>query len=483
MQICWIAISLAAACAVQAPPPKPEPEPEPKRPNVLLVTLDTTRADRLGCYGHAKAETPRLDSIAASGTRFDRAISTAGRTPIAHASIMTGLNPYQHDVRVFFGEAGHHLLSSVPTLAEILADHGYATAAELSSYPVSEAYGFQRGFGEFDCGVDLSKIDLSQTMEQDTVWVDAGANRVQRRSDATTDRALGWLEKQAAEKNWFLWVHYFDTHDFGLVPPVAFAKAHHIDYADAPQIKPAAARRDWIYDLELAYVDSQFGRLLDAIAARGETEETLIVVLADHGQGLLDGEKRHGWSQHGILYDWCIRVPLLIRLPAKSAQTPHVVPQLVRNIDVFPTILEALGLAAPAPIEGQSLLPLVMGKNDESEPRTAYAEALCLIDVHGGAVPERSHDNLFMTMNERWKLIWHATKPAESELFDLATDPLELKNVAEANPAIVEQLRASLEARGAFTIRKPGEAEQDPKAKALLNALGYGKDGKKKDDE
>ncbi len=473
-----VAMACSSACAA-----------EPQR-NVLLITLDTTRADRLGCYGHARARTPSLDRLAAEGVRFDEAITTNGLTPMAHASILTGVNPYRHDLRVFYGDAGRRVAPDVPVLAEVLAGAGYATAAFVSAYPVSEAYGFERGFASFDSGIDLAAIDVSRHMEHEKLWVDARASQNQRRSDATIDAALQWLDRRPAGAPWFLWVHFFDAHDFALVPPVEFAAELGADYRRPPPFTNNAARRDWIYDAEVAFMDAQLGRLLAAIERRDEIDSTVIAAIGDHGQGLVDGFERHGWMLHTLPYQWCLRVPLIVRLPAQApegrlpaqafgADAPRgrVVTDLVRSIDVFPTILEAVGLAAPAPIEGESLLPLARG--EPQEPRIAYADALTLTDRHAGDVPQRLHDDLFCAMDHRFKLVWHRGAPAKSELFDLDSDPLELTSVAADHQDVVAQMYGWLERRGAFELRRPEGGAEDPRQRALLEALGYGGDGKK----
>jgi arylsulfatase A-like enzyme len=476
--VALIACSLGSAGEPDAPQsavPKPAAKveaPKPaKKPNVLLVTLDTTRTERIGCYGDKDAQTPRLDGLAADGVRFDCAISTAGRTPMSHASILTGTNPYRHDCRVFFGKAGNRIADDVPTLAEILEHHGWQTGAALSSYPVSEHYGFKRGFQFFDCGVDLDQIDFTKLMAHDQFWQDARQSRTERRGDATTDLALDWLGKTKRDAPWFLWVHYFDVHDHSLVPPKEFAQAHGKDYREGRKIRGTVETREWVYDLEMTFMDQQFGRLLDALKERGEQDGTLVVVLADHGQGLRDGMERHHWGGHALLYQWCIRVPLIVRLPGADHPKGVAIDALVRNLDVFSTVLDVAGVEAPLPVDGRSVLPLVRGESDE--PRVAYADVLALVDEHATDLPPPCKDNLFCAMDRRWKLIWHQTRPENDELFDLQSDPLELKNVASEHPDVVERLRKWIEGHGATVIKAPGERVEDPKIRELLNKLGY----------
>ena len=228
---CVLCAAAVAGCSGSAGVDKstgPGTTPEPSsqdasRPqhdyNVLLVTLDTTRADYLGCYDAAHAElTPNLDALAADAVRFEFAIAQASATPVSHASILTGLNPYEHGVRVISADAGYKLSPEIPTLTTVLKGHGWATGAFLSSFTVSEYYGFDYGFDTFDSGLQR---DVSRPFVRDrdgyARWpVGTG----QRRSDATTDRALAWLAA-TKDRPFFLWVHYWDPHDWLVLPPPA----------------------------------------------------------------------------------------------------------------------------------------------------------------------------------------------------------------------------------------------------------------------
>ncbi len=450
-----------------------EPRPPAGAPNVLLITLDTTRADRLGCYGYAPARTPRIDSLAADGARFGRAVATAGVTPMSHASILTGLNPYRHGLRVFAGGASNRIRDGVPTLASLLRARGWHTAAFVSAYTVQPAFGLDRGFDLFDTGLEQVDLSSKEPLRDARAghWRDARAVPTQRRADATTEAARAWLEGRRDGEPWFLWVHYFDVHDFNVVPPAAFARERGIEYdPSVPRSDPVA--REALYDLELEYLDLHVGDLLDDLGARGWRDDTVVVVTADHGQGLSDGEERHGWALHRLLYDWSVRVPLLVDVPGEQAGV--VVEDLVRTIDVVPTVLEAAGLPPPPHLEGRSLLGLMRGQPDE--PRTAYADALNTLDLHAplNGLPEACRDDLFALVEERWKLVHHRHAPENDELYDLAADPLELHNVAAEHPAEVARMRAALAATGALDVpaagAEDGGAEVDVEA---LEALGY----------
>ena len=428
--------------------------------NVLLITLDTTRADRLSSYGHSRTTSPNIDALAADGIRFERAMTTAAVTPISHASILTGLNPYQHDVRVFFGPVGHFLTEEHPTLATLLRSNGWTTAAFISAYPASERFGLHWGFETFSSEIDESVMNRQPGLRppKDGSWVREPIGRAQRRADHTTDEALAWLD--TASSPFFLWLHYFDPHDPSLVPPREITERF-----GAEQGSPSV--RSDLYDAEIFYMDSQIGRIISRLKERGSYENTLIVVVADHGQGLGD----HGWGQHRLLYEEQIRAPLILRLP--EGERGRVVPELVRIIDIAPTVLEFLGLETPEAVEGTSLRPLIEGRPEPG--RIGYAEALNTLDAHApDKLPEKQKDLLFSVADGDWKLIYHRELPENSELYHLSEDPGELDNVIEDHPAEAKRLMAWLSRSKAMEIelREP-EGPIDPEALRKLEALGY----------
>jgi hypothetical protein len=280
----------------------------------------------------------------------------------------------------------------------------------------------------------------------------------QRRADATTDQALGWLRE--ARRPFFAWVHYFDPHDPWLVPPEEITERFGVGPDDPDAIRA-------VYDPEVFFMDRHFGRLLDRLRESGEYERTIIVVVADHGQGLGD----HGWFAHRLLYQEQIRVPLLVRVPGEP--TGVVVDDLVRTIDILPTILEAAGRPVPRSVQGKSMLGLMRGEDEP--PRTGYAEALSTLDTHAPpTLPPHQRDLLFAVVTRNWKLIYHRNEPRNSELYDLIEDPGELRNLAGELPAQARLLLDSLEASGAMAIRRidPG-APMDPEALEKLRSLGY----------
>lgn len=461
--------ALAAACGGDAPPATGAREGA-RRPNVLLVTLDTTRPDRLGCYGYEGAHTPSIDALAAGAVRFDRAVSTAGLTPMAHGSILTGLDPQRHGLRTFWGP-GSDLSPDVPTLAEVLSEEGWDTAAFVSSYPLKPGYGFQRGFDHYDTGLPDEDDKTVRPEHAGILWVDGPSIDTQRRADATTDAALAWLERRGGERPWLCWVHYFDVHDYSLVPPEAWSREHGVDYADEVSRNDPGAR-EHLYDLEMRYMDGQLGRLFEHLAARGLEDDTLVVLTADHGQGLSDGLRLHGWGKHRLVYEWSVRVPLLVRAPGLAGAVARV-EDLVRVTDVLPTVLELCGLDVPPGLDGRSLLPLLRG--EPSAPRLAYSESLNVLgdEPPMKALPPHCKDNLFALQDGRWKLIFHANEPANTELYDLAADPGEQVNLAGERLDEVRRLMAELERSGALDLSRLGGPGPDELERARLRELGY----------
>jgi arylsulfatase A-like enzyme len=460
------ALALAQLCACSgggAPPP-----------NVIVITLDTVRADRLSSYGYSLPTTPSLDRLAAEGVRFENCAATAALTPVSHASILTGLNPYAHGLRVLHAEKGYRLPDSVPTLASVLREANYATAAILSAFPVSEAFGLDRGFEHFDNGM-LARAqtrDAQRAGEREGGRPKRGARggatadkprlATQRRSDATTDAAIEWLA--GARQPFCLWLHYWDVHDPLLVPPAAATESFRAAARARTGAEPS------LYDVELAFLDRQIGRLLDHLRERGLYDSAWIAVTSDHGEGL--GE--HGWHAHRLLYEEQAHVPLIVKWPSGGGRdAPRgVVRPLVRTIDVFPTALEAAGVAPPARIEGRSLLALARGESEP--PRLAYADQINKWDTLANMLHERPNDDLLHSLrDQRWKLIYRPLRPGESELYDLARDPDEAVNLYASEPERARALLADLEARDPWVLEDLGRGASDDEAADALRELGY----------
>src|SRR5512146_216529 len=292
----------------------------PSRPNVVLITLDTTRADRMGFLGSKRGLTPHLDALAKQGVVFTRAYAQVPLTTASHAAILTGTYPQYNQVNDF----GKPLAAGLPYLPDILHHHGYRTAAFVGSLILDPldglAPGFDRGFDFYDAGYRLRRAheDRYQTGE--------------RRANQVIGHALAWL-RHNPQHPFFLWIHLYDAHD-PYDPPPPYAQR----YASFP------------YDGEIAYVDAAVGHLLTALRARGLYDGALIAVMADHGEAF--GE--HGERTHGIfLYDETIHVPLFFKLPSERFAGKRIGAR-TGLVDVMPTILQALGLEVPGVVQGES---------------------------------------------------------------------------------------------------------------------------------
>ena len=433
-----------------------------ERRNVVLVTLDTTRPDFFGAWGSEGDPTLHFDALAEEGVRFAMAVSASAVTPVSHASILTGQNPYTHRLRILAGQSGFRLPEEMPTLATTLHGYGYRTAAIHSAFPVSGIYGFDRGFDRFEEVIGSGLQDKADGAMGWDVMVG------QRRSDETTERALDFLRE--VEEPFFLWIHYWDPHDPGLLPPDEFLRGKAPFGEDG---RPIYGTRE-LYAAEVSYVDEQFGRVVRRLKERGFFDRTILTVVADHGEGLDDGLARHGWAAHRILYQEQIHVPLIVRIP--GTRQGREVEALVRTIDIFPTLLDYLDVAPPGSVEGRSLRPLIEGARDED--RIAYADQINLWDANAGLVEQRPKaDFLHVAMDDRWKLIYRPSYPEDSELYDYRADPGELKDLFAVEQEIATRLMTELAERAGwvlvpFTADGTGEG-MSARNLSILNELGY----------
>jgi choline-sulfatase len=449
-KVAYTAVSVLMVVGCERPPSVHQ------GPNVVLITLDTTRADRLGCYGYAGGTSENLDWLAEQGVLFTQAIAQAAVTPVSHASILTGQNPYTHGLRVMHGLHENRLRESCVTLAEVLRAAGYRTAAFVSAFPVTERFGLHQGFETFDAEF---MTDNPEAIVSDDGVVNTGKN--QRRADATTDRALAWLA--TTREPFCLWLHYFDPHDPKLRPPDKFMEAYRLPPGPLPDMLRA------LYDAEVRFMDQQLGRVLDQLRESGRFKNTIIVVVADHGEGLGD----HNWWTHGILYQEQIRVPLIVCAPSASAGKK--VDYLVRTIDVMPTVLELAGVSRDKfpSMDGASLVPLLAG-NGSDPGHVAYADSVDML-TYGTAVGTKDvkDDRLFVVTDGTWKYIYHVLRPEESELYNLQDDPRELTNLHEFRPEEVKRLRADLRSRDCFPGGEISPGPMSAEDLERLRSLGY----------
>jgi arylsulfatase A-like enzyme/Tfp pilus assembly protein PilF len=406
------ALALAALCACGGSAPD-----APRR--VVLVTIDTLRADHVGCYGAAGADTPTLDRLAAEGVRFETAISPAPLTLPSHTSLLTGLDPPRHGVH---NNAYFRLPEAGPaTLAERFRAGGFATAAFVASFVLDRRFGLDRGFDVFDDQMGLADVRSLAPPE--------------RNGDVVVDSALAWLAR--APERFFLWVHLYDPHAPYAPPPPFDERFRHDPYAG-----------------EIAFADRQLGRLLAALEARFPDGASAVLVTSDHGESR--GE--HGELSHAYgVYEATQRVPLLLRAPGLPAG--RTLAGLARLSDVAPTLLELAGLPPLAEATGGSLLALLAGADG---PSAAYVETLATrFDMGWSALYGlRTRDRKYI----------RAPRP---ELYDLDADPRERNDLAAARPDEVAELDRALDALLADARPIAPNLTLDPGDRARLEALGY----------
>jgi arylsulfatase A-like enzyme/Tfp pilus assembly protein PilF len=395
--------------------------------NLLLVTIDTLRADHLGSFGYAAAQTPRLDALARSGLRFARATTVMPLTLPAHSSLMTGTFPAWHGVR---DNGGFYLGEDQATLAETLRDKRFRTGGFVSSFVLDHRWGIAQGFEKFFDDFDLELFEDAP-----------GMDAIQRPGSETVDQALLWLSADR-ERPFFAWVHLYDPHT-----PYEAKEPFRSGFPDT---------LIGAYDAEIAATDAQLGRLLDALEAEGRLADTLVIVTGDHGEML--GE--HGEPTHGFfIYDAATHIPVIVSGPGVPARE---VPNQIRIVDLMPTALELLRVAAPKQVQGVSLMPLARG------------EPLSLV-AHSESWYPRYHygwSELISLQDDRIQYI-RAPRP---ELYDLQADPLELVDKSADEPARVAAIDRALTrelARYKSAGAAKGPQTVDAEAEERLTALGY----------
>jgi choline-sulfatase len=415
-------VVVAFACAFGAAACSRAPRDVRREPglNVLLVTVDTLRADAIGVYGRQPSPTPWIDRLAAGGVRFDFAHAHNVTTLPSHANILSGRYPFDHGVR---DNAGFRFPPKVDTLAVLLGARGYRTGAFVSGYPLASRFGLSRGFEVYDDAFVGARTRTAFQLEE-------------RRGVETVARAREWLAVRDA-RPFFCWVHVFEPH-YPYEPPEPYASRFAGD----------------LYHGEVAAADAALGPLLEPILAAGTNGRTLVVLTADHGESL--GE--HGEATHGILaYEATLRVPLVVYQPRILA--PRVVTDAVRHVDLVPTVLDALGAPIPDGLAGASLLPLAAGR--AAAPASSYFEALSG-ELNRGWAP------LYGLVHGRTKVV---DLPIP-ELYALGDDPAEARNLAPSEPQRLEAMRARLAPLRARDGGAQPRAES-AEVRERLRALGY----------
>jgi choline-sulfatase len=402
-----------------------------KKPNVLLITVDTIRADHLPSYGYKVIRTPNLDSLAKRGILFRQCATAAPLTLPSHCSIMTGLYPTFHGVRI----NGNNALSlDHLTLAEAYSANGYKTGAFIGAFVLDGRWGLNQGFDHYDDYFDLKKFKK----------LDLGL--VQRPGNEVVDAALGWMNDQK-EKPFFAWVHLYDAHT-PYSPPEPFRS----EYGSSGLVG--------LYDGEIAFVDEQIGRCLSWLDKKNLREKTIVAVIGDHGEGLGDhGELTHGY----FIYDYAVHVPFILSTPVKGASGLQISSQ-VRTIDLYPTLLQASGISIPKEIQGNSLWRVISGQ-DVEKPVFAYSESMTPSIQYGWSP-------LLSLRTPNYKFI-DAPHP---ELYDLAKDPEEESNIRESHWQVTQEYDKTLKQVVAETTEgapAPNAANLDSETLERLASLGY----------
>jgi|CZLA01.1.fsa_nt_gi arylsulfatase A-like enzyme/cytochrome c-type biogenesis protein CcmH/NrfG len=429
--------------------------PRNSSPDVFLITIDTLRADHVGCYGYKQVETPALDALAADGVRFTQAYTHSPITNTSHITILTGLLPSVHGVTDF----GVPLSPQHVTAAELLKKHGYQTAAFIGAVILDSntlAPGLDRGFDFYD---NFPKTDGKDADGKNKErW-----GRVERRGMEVVEHAEKWFDKHRTGPH-FVWVHMYDPHD-PYEPPPPFSEKY----------------KGHLYDGEIAYTDSAVAHWIAFLKKAGAYDNAIIIVTGDHGEGL--GE--HGEETHGLfLYDSTLHVPLILKTPLKMAGAAHhptVIDAQVRTSDILPTLLSVIGVAAPAELNGESLLPLIEENQNAqmASNRPLFGETDYPLRWGWASLRALRTDNA--------KLI-EAPRP---ELYNLQADPKELKNLYAPDAANLQAMQTEM-ARWKAKLPppsnsgKPGETLPDPKDKVevqnlLHNAMLAGDDNRSSD--
>jgi arylsulfatase A-like enzyme len=420
-----VACALLAACDM-------------RRPNVIVIVMDTTRADHMGFQGYSRATTPRLDAFAKDATQFRDAWSPANWTGPSHASLFTGLRPEHHGLQ---GETHPYLGPGIPTLAERLAAAGYATACFSNNTVVSPAFGLTRGFSRVEI--------LAERTERVRPW-----------ARETHEAAAAWARTVARDgQPFFLFVNDMEAH----LPYAPDAEATARFVRGAPKRAEFEAARAWgyprflaydahvedltafeiglltdLYDAEIATLDAEIGALFDALRRDGLLDTTVVVVAADHGENLGD----HHLYEHAFgLHRTLLHVPLLVRCPGRLAPG-RVVDDVVRLEDVFPTVLDACELQVPADLDGVSLLGNTSGRVARASQPRMDDHARRIQEIYGKVDVSRLACGVRSVHEGPFHLI--AYDDGREELFDLRTDPEERADLAQKDPATATRLRALL---------------------------------------
>lgn len=437
-----VGLTLTAGCTAfgQAAATRPVPAKPQPRPSVILITIDTLRADHVGCYGAQTVKTPTLDALAHDGVVFERAISQVPLTWPSHAVILTGTYPFQNGVQDFTGQP---LAPQFRSLAQAFKQAGYATGAVVSAFVLDRSWGLGRGFDFYDDAFS------AKTFEKKDIGL------VDRRAGESVAHAIAWLKK-TPRRPFLLWLHLYDPHS-PYDPPEPYRSEY----------------RSHLYDGEIAYADHELGNLMAWLKQNHLYDSSLIVALSDHGESL--GE--HGEDEHGFfVYNATVHVPLIVKPPTGSGIAAGRRREPVETTAVAPTLLQLAGVkdsgdSIHAQFQSHAILGSSPTGTDQNQAKSqaatdpAYSETFYPFSSFGWSP-------LHALESERFHFI-DAPKP---ELYDLATDPGETTNIAAQQPATVAVFREKMQtllAHNPFTRQDAGAGNLSPDAQEKLRALGY----------
>lgn len=453
------------------------------KPNIIVLTIDTLRADMLHCYGHNTPLTPNIDRLAASGIRFEQAMSGGSWTQAAFPVIMTS------SYAAMYGGCLGRLAAERPSPVETLAAYGYQTAGFSTNAHLSRATGYDRGFKEFS---DLIPHEVDPRLRrmkggqrfflQNPLFHHAlrlvgnrmRPARLYSSAAEVTDNVCRWLE--SVTQPFFTWIHYMDVHwpyylEETLTHPREIAQAWR-DLAimngrsnfDGDGTITAAQRKHFVelYEQSLQYLDTEIGRLMSQLEKLGYDSNTVVILLADHGDEFLDHGRWGHWESN--LYDEIIRVPLIIRMPDASGAS--VIQRQVRLLDLMPTVLDICGCPLSADLMGVSLVPLWTERESDYKVESSISEM------------RRDPWHRIAVRTEAFKYIWDSKRPDKPDLYDLHADPKETQNVSARYPGIVSQFQAEVNAhlsRVAETepLTPAPKLEHDQEVLTRLRDLGY----------
>jgi len=412
----------------------------PKYTNLILITIDTLRADHLGCYGYRENTSPFLDEFARNGVLFSNAYVQIPLTLPSHTAILTSTHPKINGVRLNgYCQAKDELI----TLAEVMKEEGYSTFAVIGGFPLDGRFGLSQGFDLYD-----DRMEDEEAFDKDfKQWHHHKFLRYERKANEVTDRAKQILQKVGKREKFFLWLHYFDPH-WRYKPPKKFTKLFKL-----------------AYDGEIAFVDTEIASFFEQLKERRFHKNSLVVITSDHGEGLMEhGEEGHGWE----LFNSTLKIPLMLYYPGVLPENIKI-DTLCQSIDIMPTVLELMGIHPPAGIEGQSLASIIKGEEDEASERCVFAES---------NKPRVLYNNKtrYCLIKGNFKLIAYYSadhQPEEYKLFNLKEDPKELKELASFYPEKVEELAEEINRFFNPAAQNYSFFSTDKEVLEKLKALGY----------